>query len=635
MNSFRAAFVVLALTVCAAQARSQVSFSYKPTSASFAQTVVGLASHDVTFVVTNTGTSNITVQDISIDAPAFQLVNGFWPITLVPRQNADFTVNFVPKAAGTFQGHLTITITGATPIELPLQGLAITTTAAASLSVSSMTFNQGVGTTSPAQTVTLTNTGTAPFTVDTVSADPPFSSSANPGATTLQPGDSLPVQVTYKGTAVGTQTDVLVFSYDVLPPSGVALTGTATAAIPPEISTFPQLEYATIGYQYLFALSAAGGTGPYTWSLTSGSTLPQGLTLNSNGTLTGTVASTVTAGNYTFGVEAIDSKKGKATAKLTLPVQPTTGAECQNIFWDVAGTSTPMIAINDLGTGTYLGSEGGLYPNGSNVMPPSHEADGIALAQGIQPLNAAGNPDPNGSYGILSIGESATAHTWSQFMNDADADPSKNTHLVITRGAQPKTGAVHFANINDGAWNTIIDFYLPQAGLTPNQVVAAWVLSVNGYPTGVFPADMSQLKSEYEDIARNLHTLFPNIKLAYFTSKFYDGYANGLPKPIFPEPYAYEDGFAVKWAIQDQINGVGNLNYNPALGPVVAPWMAWAAYDWTNGLIARSDGLTWSCQDVRDDGVHPSAPIGQEKEANILMNFFKADETTTPWFLAP
>jgi hypothetical protein len=34
------------------------------------------------------------------------------------------------------------------------------------------------------------------------------------------------------------------------------------------------------------------------------------------------------------------------------------------------------------------------------------------------------------------------------------------------------------------------------------------------------------------------------------------------------------------------------------------------------------------------DGVHPAKPVGWQKDANILLNFFKSDNTTTPWFLA-
>ena len=40
-----------------------------------------------------------------------------------------------------------------------------------------------------------------------------------------------------------------------------------------------------------------------------------------------------------------------------------------------------------------MGTEGGHYPGGSNVRPAQHEADGLALADGIVPLDANGNPE--------------------------------------------------------------------------------------------------------------------------------------------------------------------------------------------------------------------------------------------------
>src|SRR3954454_7881097 len=114
---------------------------------------------------------------------------------------------------------------------------------------------------------------------------------------------------------------------------------------------------------------------------------------------------------------------------------------------------------------------------------------------------------------------------------------------------------------------------------------------------------------------RNLLTEFPNLKIAYLSSVYYMGYSNGLSQKLDPEPWAYEAGFAVKNVIQDQINGVGNLNYDPSHGTVTAPWMSWGPYLWANGMNARGDGLVWSCQDVQPDGTHPAVPGGRIKVA--------------------
>jgi hypothetical protein len=266
-----------------------------------------------------------------------------------------------------------------------------------------------------------------------------------------------------------------------------------------------------------------------------------------------------------------------------------------------------------------------------------HGSDGVAFANAIQPLDANGNPDPvNGKYVLLSIGMSAAHTLFVGFQNDVIADPSVNkTHLVLVNGAQDNATAGNFAQPNHPVWADIMNYFLPQSGVNANQVVAAWINDVS-YPTGTFPGDMSTLQSNLESISQNLHNKFPNLKLAYFTGRMYGGYSNNPKNPDSPEPFAYESGFAVKWSIQDQLNGLASLNYNPANGPVKAPWMDWGSYMWANGLIPRNDGFVWTCQDYTSDGIHPSLPPlpGRDKGADQLMNFFKTDDTTAPWFLA-
>jgi len=633
MGCVRACITTLTLCLVTLPAYTQVSYTLKPSSA-LVNSTVGMPSHDVNFVLTNVGKTTFAIQSISIDSPAFQLVTGWAPYALVPNQSARYGINFVPNAAGTFLGHLIVNINGLAPISVPLRGNAVSTRAAVNLNTSSLHFSQSVGLTSPPQTVTVSNTGNDPVTVTSVAINAPFSASGYVLPTTINPSESFSLQVTETGTGIGSQTSLLTISYDVLPATAVDLSGSTTPAQSFVVSSFPSLPKVPAGSPYFFAFSAAGGTPPYRWRLASGSTLPKGLTLKPEGIVTGTIGSNVRVSTRAFNVQVTDATSSIVTAPMSISIEVPTGANCNNFFWDIADTSTPIVPLNDLGTGTYLGSVGGLYPNGRNSRPADHEAAGISIAQSIQPLDALGNPDPNGRYGLLSIGMSSTSHTWSQFALDGNADPSKNPSLVIARGAQPDAGANRFADINNGVWNTITHFYLPQAGLTKYQVVAAWVAAVDGFPVGVFPKDMSHLQSELESIARNLHTLFPNLKLVYYSSKFYDGYSNGLGHSLYPEPFAFESGFAVKWAIQDQIDGDPTLNYDPSKGAVMAPWMSWGPYDWANGLRARRDGLIWTCEDVNHDGVHPANPQGREKESNILLNFVKSDVTTAPWFLA-
>jgi lysophospholipase L1-like esterase len=53
---------------------------------------------------------------------------------------------------------------------------------------------------------------------------------------------------------------------------------------------------------------------------------------------------------------------------------------------------------------------------------------------------------------------------------------------------------------------------------------------------------------------------------------------------------------------------------------------------WADGLTPRQDGLIWECDDFRDDGTHPS-PKGRQKVATLLLDFFKTELTTQPWFI--
>lgn len=419
--------------------------------------------------------------------------------------------------------------------------------------------------------------------------------------------------------------------------------------------TTTSLPDGTQSAQYLAFLQATGGTPPYTWAVTAG--LLPGLAIDqSTGVIFGS-ANSSTTGKFSMTVQVTDSSSPAVTvsATLTLIVGSATGSNCNNIFIDV-GNSTPspfnvdtgthVLPLTDLGTQTYLGAEGGLYPGGANTVPSSHESAGVTLAGSIQPLDSNGNPSSTGKYVLLSIGMSNAASDFLSFIDLTSGNPSINPNLVLVNGAQSGQTADIISNPSATFWSNITNTILPAAGVTQNQVVAAWVYEAIPHPSGTFPSDMTTLTTDLEEITQILVQKFPKIKLAYFSPREYGGYSNSIPgavkAPANPEPFAYENGFAVKNTIIQQLNDpcavVGtlgsNLNFDPTQcsGVVNAPWLAWSAYTWANGMIPRSDGAVWTCQDIDADGTHPNL-TGRGKVANMLLNFFETDPTATPWFL--
>lgn len=172
---------------------------------------------------------------------------------------------------------------------------------------------------------------------------------------------------------------------------------------------------------------------------------------------------------------------------------------------------------------------------------------------------------------------------------------------------------------------------LASAGVTGAQVTVAWIKLGTASPSGAFPQDAQSLADGIAATIRNAKARYPNLVIAYLSSRICAGYAT---TSLNPDPYAYQSGFSVKRVVLDQITGTGNLNFDPAAGAVVAPWIAWGPYLWADGTTPRGDGVTWSCAGLQADGTHPSAS-GQAKVAQMLLDFVQTDSTTSRCFLGP
>jgi hypothetical protein len=154
--------------------------------------------------------------------------------------------------------------------------------------------------------------------------------------------------------------------------SGSALITVSVTPLPLSITT-SSLSNGEVGVTYSAAVTASGGSGGYSWSVTSGS-LPAGLALSSGGTISGTPTA---AGTSTFTVQVAS---GGSTASKQLSITITGGG----------GSGTSYVEILSWGgNGTMdgkFGEAGGVAIDGSgNIWIPDRKN------QTIQQFDPSGN----------------------------------------------------------------------------------------------------------------------------------------------------------------------------------------------------------------------------------------------------
>ena len=336
----------------------------------------------------------------------------------------------------------------------------------------------------------------------------------------------------------------------------------------------------------------------------------------------------------------------------TVMLAATTACGSSDYIGDPGYVAPPLasfVPLTDMGSGTYLGFAGGLYPGGARTPPARHDSVGRARASAVRPLDVNGNAAAAGKYVLLSIGMSNTTQefcsgssappcdAWT-FVGQALADGTvERTSLEFVNGAAGGRTASAWDSPTDTDYDRIRDTRLAPRGLSERQVQIVWAKVANAQPSRSLPAgdaDAYLLVTQMGNIARSLKARYPNVRMVFFSNRIYGGYA---VTSLNPEPYAYESGFAVKWVVQAQIDQMqtgtidvraGNLNYDG-----VAAWIAWGPDLWAAGEKARSDGLFYTRSDLVADGTHPSQ-TGEQKVGRLLLDFFKASAYTNCWFLA-
>lgn len=231
--------------------------------------------------------------------------------------------------------------------------------AASPITIAPATMPNGtVGVAYPSTTLT-GNGGIAPYTFAVTSGG-------------LPPGLALNA-----GSITGTPTTQGTFAFSVTATdstAGTPLTGTASYSVTiaaPTISVTNAPGPAVIGTPYSFTLTGAGGTGPYTYLLDGGTTLPAGLVLAGNGTISGTPT---VLGLKNFTVRITDSSTPTpffSAANLSINVQ--------NVVPPVAGAVSATVAHGSSSNPITLNITGG---TATSVAVASVATHGTATASG-------------------------------------------------------------------------------------------------------------------------------------------------------------------------------------------------------------------------------------------------------------
>ena len=280
--------------------------SSSPSSLAFGNVYIGVPSGSKVLTITNLTGKGLTIESIGFDCPGYDIASGVAPFSFGLTQSiTHYSIFLNPTAAQNYNCNFVINLSDSTVFKVPLTGTGIVSTGVSTLNKSSVTFpNQKVGTTSAGQAVTITNSGTGSVTLTGITLSPPsFTTNNVTLPATIAAGGSLPITVYYTPSGVESETGALDLTYTQVIDNGLTLSGNGIAPTALVVSSPPTLPQATQNAGYETNLAAEGGTGSYTWALSSGSTLPSGLTLSSTGAITGTIASTVATGNYTFTVK--------------------------------------------------------------------------------------------------------------------------------------------------------------------------------------------------------------------------------------------------------------------------------------------------------------------------------------------
>ena len=359
--------------------------------------------------------------------------NGVTAATTIPNDPNDSTFllnkNYLLTTASTNgSGQLSITFQGtAGDLEANINGLQLRP------HLDPLTITQ---TTIPAGTVGATYSTTLTLTGGTgVGNVFVVSSEVGPGNLTLSSGGVLSGTPSTAGS--------FPFTVRVTDSQGNIANRALTLVVNPPVSvTTTSLPTGVLGAAYNFTLAAAGGSGSYTWSITSGA-IHGGLSLNAaTGAITGTPIQT---GNPSVVFRATDTNGQFAAVQFTLTVNPAVSVTTSVLPGGAVGTaySQTLAATGGLGGYTWSITSGALQA-GLSLNSATGAITGTPTVSG--PANITFRATDTGSnFGAATIALTIAGTTTTSLSTSLGSPSPFSANQSLTATVSPlSTGRVTF-----------------------------------------------------------------------------------------------------------------------------------------------------------------------------------------------